>query len=254
MPATLAPLLAVHISANVLLPAWQIFGYVGLAAFLLLGSWKIREEEVSRVALMTAAFFVASSIHIRFGPASVHLLLNGLVGLMLGRRACLAIPVGLLLQAVLLGHGDLLNLGVNSCIIIPPALAAGWLFRAGAERRPAGWCEASIAVSYVLLPWSVLLIAPVAVGLRQAKQRMSLADEFRGGLFAGSGCVMLAVILQAVVLVAGGNEDWRVLAALSVAAHVPVAILEGIIVGFAAEFVSRVKPELLSVLHEPLGV
>jgi ABC-type Co2+ transport system permease subunit len=59
----------------------------------------------------------------------------------LGRRAALAIPVGLLLQAVLIGHGGFTTLGVNSCLMVLPALLAGLLFaglcRLPGLRRPA---------------------------------------------------------------------------------------------------------------------
>ena len=49
--------------------------------------------------------------------------------MVLGWRAGLAIPVGLFLQAVLLGHGGISTLGVNACVMTLPALAAGGLFR-----------------------------------------------------------------------------------------------------------------------------
>src|SRR5207302_5573020 len=88
-----------------------------------------------RIALLTAAFFVASSMHIPVPPASVHLLLNGLVGVILGWRAPLAIAVGLLLQALLLGHGGFLAVGVNTCVVTVPALVAWALFR-GVNRIP----------------------------------------------------------------------------------------------------------------------
>ena len=51
-----------------------------LVLLALFAAWRIREDEIPRVALVTAAFFVASLIHVRVGPTSVHLLLNGLVG------------------------------------------------------------------------------------------------------------------------------------------------------------------------------
>src|SRR5437879_733623 len=93
---------AVHIAGGVL--SWPTlaagFALIGLLA--LVAAWRIREDEVPRVALLTAAFFVASSIHIRLGPTSVHLLLNGLVGVILGRRAPLAILIGVTLQALLI--------------------------------------------------------------------------------------------------------------------------------------------------------
>src|SRR5262249_15470636 len=76
------------------------------------------------------AFFIASSIHVPIpgSPSSAHLLLNGLVGVLLGWRAALAIPIGLFLQATLLGHGGFLALGVNSFVMTLPALLARWTF------------------------------------------------------------------------------------------------------------------------------
>ena len=61
---------------------------------------------IPRIALMTAAFFVASLIHVPIGPTSVHLLLNGLVGVLLGWRSALAIAVGLLLHGLPGGETD----------------------------------------------------------------------------------------------------------------------------------------------------
>src|SRR5262249_28062609 len=89
---------AVHISDGFLSPEWLAGGLVIAGLLALVGAWRLREEEIPRIALLTAAFFVASSIHLRVGLTSVHLLLNGLVGVLLGWRACLAIPIGLLMQ------------------------------------------------------------------------------------------------------------------------------------------------------------
>src|SRR5436190_4012331 len=118
-------LLAMHISDGVLAAPWLAGGFALAGLLAVVGCWGMRDEEIPRVALLTAAFFLASSLHIKVGPSSVHLLLNGLVGVLLGWRAALAIPVGLLLQAVLLQHGGLASLGVNSCVQVVPALAAG---------------------------------------------------------------------------------------------------------------------------------
>src|SRR4051812_20489571 len=130
-------LLAVHIADNVLDLPWLLGGFAVAAVLVWIGSWRIRDEEIPQVALLTAAFFLASSIHLPLGPGSVHVLLNGLVGVVLGRRACLAIPIALLLQCLLLQHGGLYALGVNSCVMTLPALAAGGLF-AAVGRWP-GW-------------------------------------------------------------------------------------------------------------------
>ena len=121
-------LLAVHISSGVLANPWWVGGFVGMAVLLLPALWRVSDAEVPRIGVLTAAFFVASQIHFRVGPTSAHLILNGLVGVTLGRRAPLAITVGLVLQALLLQHGGLDSLGVNACIVGVPAVLAGWLY------------------------------------------------------------------------------------------------------------------------------
>src|SRR5205814_4022345 len=121
---------------------WLLGGYaaaaalVGAAVLALLrraSADRPLEDEIPRAALFAAVFFVASLIHIRVGPTSVHLLLNGLVGLTLGWWACLVIPAGLVLQAALLGHGDVSTLGVNTCVLLVPALLARGLYRLGMQ-------------------------------------------------------------------------------------------------------------------------
>src|SRR5262249_59126634 len=86
-------LFAVHISDGILAPSWWLAGF-GLTLLLaMVGAWRIRDEEIPRIALLTSAFFVASLIHVRVGPTSAHLLLNGLMGVVLGWRAAPGLPV-----------------------------------------------------------------------------------------------------------------------------------------------------------------
>src|SRR5437867_8034348 len=106
----MAPL-AVHISDGVLAWPWWVGGLVLAAGLVVAGARRLADTEIPRLALFTAAFFVASLIHVKVGPTSVHLLLNGLVGVVLGWRAGAAIAVGLFLQAVLVGHGGFSPLG-----------------------------------------------------------------------------------------------------------------------------------------------
>ena len=140
------PLFAVHISDGVLAPATIVAGFLAAGLLLIPALVRIRDEEVPRIALLTAAFFVSSSIHVKAGPTSVHLLLNALVGVVLGRRAPLAILVGLVLQAALLAHGGFTTLGVNTAVIAGPALLANSLFKSMIGRRPtarrAAWAGA----------------------------------------------------------------------------------------------------------------
>ena len=88
-------LFAVHISSGVLANGWIIGGFIGLAILLLPAFWKLTEDDIPRIGVFTAAFFIASSLRIPLGFASVHLVLNGLIGVTLGRRAMLAVAVGL---------------------------------------------------------------------------------------------------------------------------------------------------------------
>ncbi|HLJ92594.1 MAG TPA: CbiM family transporter [Gemmataceae bacterium] len=216
MPDMLGTLLwAVHISDGILAWPWWSGGLALAALLALFGAWRIRDDEIPQIALLSTAFFVASSIHVRVFPTSVHLLLNGLVGVILGRRAALAIPVGLFLQAALLGHGGFLTLGVNSCVMVLPALMAWQLF--------------------ALLGCLPLL-----------RQRW-----FTIGLLIGSTATLATVLLNSLVLAWGGQESWRTLAQLVLLAHLPIVAIEGIVVGFTVRFLAQVKPEMLGlVLHE----
>ena len=216
------PPLAVHISNGVLEPSWLLGGWIALALSLAVALWRIDEREIPRIGVLTGAFFVASSIHIPIGSISVHLLLNGLVGVILRRRAALAIAVGLTMQALLLSHGGLTTLGVNFCVQAILAYLCGGLFNAFvALRRPR-------------LP------------------------GFGLGLALGTGCAALTVLLHVTVLYFGGRGDWTVLAGISLVAHLPVIALEGIGVGFAVRVLAKGKPEWLGLRppaddHSPGG-
>jgi cobalt/nickel transport system permease protein len=216
MPAVLGlPIWAVHISDGVLAWPWWSSGFALAALLALIGAWRVRDEEIPQIALLTAAFFVASLIHVRVPPTSVHLLLNGLVGVVLGRRAALAIPVGLFLQAALLGHGGYSTLGVNSCIMVLPALLA----------------------------WQMFAVLQSIPFLRQ--------KWFTIGLLVGMSAVLATVILNSLVLAWGGQEDWRILARLVFLVHLPIVVIEGIVLGFSISFLAQVKPDMLKLTLVP---
>lgn len=233
---------AVHISAFVLTGPWIVGGFVGMVILIIIGLWRISENEIPRVGLLTAVFFIASSIHLPVGGiTSVHLVLNGLVGVVLGRRAAAAIPAGLLLQATLLGHGDLSTWGINSCIMTMPALVAGPMLRSALKSQRHGVAEATLVLSWCLYPWSLTVIAPLAF----AEKRLQTTIEFRGGFAVGFVTVFLSAALNSLVLALGGIENWAPVAWLTLAVHLPVAIVEGFVVGSVVKLLLRVRPELL---------
>lgn len=273
------PVWAVHISDTVLSPEWQVGGFLLAGLLALFGAWRIRDEEIPQTAVLASAFFVASLIHVKVPPTSVHLLLNGLVGVVLGRRAALAIPVGLFLQYLLIGHGGITTLGVNSCIMVVPALLA-WVLFTALNRLPwqrwqlmrsglvAGcafvWTLSLVAgcallitsrrhqeidfswlsqvVFHPLMLGVVLVYALLAVVI---ERQLENAPEFPLGLVVGAMTVLLTVALNTLVLVWGGQEDWRSLALVLFVAHLPIAVMEGIVVGFTVGFLARVKPAML---------
>ncbi|USR89731.1 cobalt transporter CbiM [Phormidium yuhuli AB48] len=87
------------------------------------------QEHIPKTSLLTAAFFVGSLINVPIPPSSVHLLLNGVLGVLLGYYAFPAIVVGLFFQAVMFQHGGLSTLGVNAAMLAFPALLSGSLFK-----------------------------------------------------------------------------------------------------------------------------
>lgn len=196
-----------HIADGVLsAPVW-IGGYcltIGIAAASIK---KIKTEDMPKVAVMTSAFFVASLIHIPLGPTSVHLVLNGLVGIILGPVAFFSIMVGLILQAFLFQHGGITTIGANSLMMGLPALAAYRIFNL---RKKFKW----------------------------------RANEATFGSLAGAAGVFLGTVILALLLVTTGTEFIGV-AKYAALAHLPIIIIEAIVTGFIASFLAKVKPEIL---------
>lgn len=204
---------AVHIADGVLSPAWIGVGLGVMALLLVVGGIDLSEEQIAKTGVFTAVLFIASLIHPPIPGAKVHLLLNGMAGILLGRQVCLAVPVALLLQSLLFSHGGTYTLGVNCTTIGVPALL--------------------VAVLYPVLRQTI--------GLRQRWQRLMI-----GGILGGLG-VILTLILYYLVLRFGSieGEDLQALANIAFVLHVPVLVIEIIVTALLVDFLYRVKPELL---------
>jgi cobalt/nickel transport system permease protein len=209
-------LLAVHLSDGVLAWPWLVAGFGALPCFLWWGLRGLREEEIPRIALLSAAFFVATLIHIPTPPVSTHMLLNGLVGILLGRRAAVAIPLGLLLQATLFGHGGLTALGVNTAIMLLPALLVASLFR---------WCKCNDRFAHARFRWIM-------------------------GCGLGVCGVLGTSVLFFLTLLFGSEEDLSWLAMVAFVLHLPIMIIEGFLTGVTINFLYRVKPSMLCISSE----
>ena len=195
-----------HISDGVLPVSVAVGGYAVSLGLTVWSARKTRNEDMPKLAVMTAAFFVASLIHIPFGPTSVHLIIPGLTGALLGPSAFLSIGLGLMLQSLLFQFGGLTALGANALMMGVPALVCGWMFQTFKG---------------------------------QTTSRQTLV----GGVVGAVGTVLAAIILAG-FLVTGG-EDFFGVAKLALAAHVPVIIIEGAVSALTVGFLARVKPALL---------
>ncbi|MFZ7128339.1 MAG: cobalt transporter CbiM [Desulfobacterales bacterium] len=195
-----------HISDGVLPTSVAIGAYAVSGALIAWSTRHSRSDELPKLAVMTSAFFVASLIHVPFGPTSVHLILPGLTGAVLGPSALLSIGLGLFLQSMLFQFGGITALGANTLMMGLPALVCGWFFM----RLGGGTVRRQAVV---------------------------------GGLSGALGVVLAALVLAG--LLVSGGEDFFGVAKIALLAHVPVILIEGLVSAFTVGFLARVKPELL---------
>ncbi len=206
-----------HISEGVL-SAPVLIGCGALAAGgVAVGLRRLDEKTMVQTAVVSSALFVATLIRVPVGPSSVHLVLNGLAGMLLGWRAFPAFAVAFFLQALLFGVGGFSTLGVNIVMMATPGVALG------------------------------LMLRPIA-------QRAGPRRAFLAGVIAGAASILFAGLILALVMITTG-EEFRAAAGLVLAAHVPVMVIEGLVTGGAVGFLRRVRPEALGIesrLLEPV--
>jgi cobalt/nickel transport system permease protein len=173
------------------------------------GLKKVDYDNIPKVAMLSAAFFVASLIHIPVGPGQVHLLLNGLVGIILGWAAFPALLVALLLQAVMFGYGGITVLGVNTVIMAVPAVLCHYAFK------------------------------PFIYRVESSRLLMVIAAATSVAANIGSS------VLLAMTLYFTNKEFVPVIGAILIA-HVPVLLIEGPLVGAAVVYLKKVRPDIFS--------
>jgi len=171
------------------------------------GLRKIEHEQIPKVAMLAATFFVASLIHVPIGPVSSHLLLNGLMGFLIGWAAFPALLVALLLQAFFFGFGGITSLGANVLNMALPAVAVYYLF----SRR-----------------------------INHASSRQKV---FMTAFSAGVLAIFLTCFTATLTLVASGKEFIGAVTMIYLA-HLPIMIIEGFVTGSVMVFLHKTRPEL----------
>jgi len=194
-----------HISEGVLSAPVLVAGAALTAAGTAVGLRKLDYDRLMTVAILSAAFFVASLIHVPIGPTSVHLIFNGLLGAVLGWASFPAILVGLLLQAILFQFGGFTVLGVNTFDMAAPAVICFLLFR------------------------------PL---LRRTGKARSI-----GAFLCGSVSVLLAALFTSTAL-GLTEEGFRHAAEVLLVAHLPIMLIEGFLTVLVVGYLTKVQPEI----------
>jgi cobalt/nickel transport system permease protein len=196
-----------HISEGVLAAPVLAAGAVLTLAGTAYGLKKLDPDRIPQTALLSSAFFLASFVHVPVGPTSVHLVLNGLMGILLGWTAVPAILIALALQAVLFQYGGLTGLGVNTFNMAAPAILVHFVF--------GGWIRSETAA------------------------RAGLA-----GFLAGASAILVSGLAMGLSLDLSG-QSFRTVALAAIAAHLPVMVIEGLITMALVQFLRKVRPEVL---------
>ncbi len=183
---------------------------VGWAATIVgtgIGLRRMDYERVPQVALLSATFFVVSLIPIPLGATSVHLVLCGLMGLILGWAAFPAVLVALILQSLIAGVGGPTTLGINTTVMAVPAVVCYGLFRRAVHAR---------------------------------SETVTFAAAFAAGALA----VLIGALLNALALVLA-EEGFQLIAGTAFVVHLLIVPIEGLITAVAVVFLRKVRPELL---------
>ncbi len=194
-----------HISEGVLSGEILAVGAGLSVGLVILAVKNIKNEQIPKIAALSAVFFLASFIHIPIGVTSIHLLLAGFVGAFLGFGAVVAILVALFLQGLLFGYGGLSTLGVNTFIMSTPAIVGYFIFHIRTKEKL--WQN---------VKWFMVGFVPIFI----------------------ASC-MLSTVLWI------NGEEFKAVAYLSFISNLPAMAIEGVITLFAINFIQKVAPKFL---------
>lgn len=205
-----------HISEGVL--PWPVLltGGVIAIAGTTVGLKIMDDDRIVGVGIFSSVFFIASLIHVNIGPANVHLILNGLVGLLLGWAAFPAILVALILQALFFQFGGITTLGINTVNMAVPAVLCFYFFGHLIGKNH-----------------TITMVAAFATGFLS---------------------VFLGTVLLGLSLFFMGKNLWEV-STLVILAHIPVMVIEGVVTVFCVAFLKKVYPALLPgiLMYKPVN-
>lgn len=166
---------------------------------------KTYEEKITLTAACSAMFFLATFIHIPLGVTQIHLLLVGVIGIFLGWSSFLAIAVALILQALLLGYGGIVSVGVNLFIMAMPAALVGVFYHLAFVQK--------------------------------------LNDKIRFFMVGFLGAFFSTLFLTAVLYFSKEQYEWAAYTIFSV--NIVTMLVEGIVSMFLLLFIQKTYPKIL---------
>lgn len=167
---------------------------------------RLDADQLPQAAVLGAVLFVAALVHVPVGPTSVHLLLSGLAGLILGWTAVPVLAVALTLQLVFFGFGGVTSLGVNIVDMATPAL---------------------------------IVAATMGPLLRRSRHHFLV-----GALSGFLGVALTAVMVCSAIALSG--SEYRPALGIVAMTYLPLALVEAVVTGAAITLLVRVKPEVLA--------
>ena len=206
-----------HISEGVAPIQVAVAGAAIAAAGVAAGLRRLEDDRIPRAAIMASVLFVSSVVvRLPVGPSSVHPLLGGLTGILLGWVSVPVFLVSLFLQALLFQFGGVTTLGVNTVVMGFPVVAAWYICR---------------------------------VGLKRAR---GAGAGFFWGFTAGFSAYLLSFVLWASALFACGRHLGAI-AGIALVPNIVVAVAEGAFTGFVTQFLLKVYPAVFGISPRPQG-
>jgi cobalt/nickel transport system permease protein len=182
-------------------------GAVAAAAGTFVGLRRLDEEQIPKAAVLGSAFFIVATIQVPMFGSSVHLILSGLMGLVLGWGVFPVVLVGLILQMAFFSIGGPTVLGLNTVIMALPGVICYYLFGAAAR----GTARTIV---------------------------------YAAGFAAGSLGVVLGALLSSSALLFS-DRSFTFIAGGFLALHLVVALIEGLVTGSVVVLLRQVRPEVL---------
>ena len=168
---------------------------------------ELKNEDISITGVASAMFFIASFIHIPFGVTQIHLILLGVIGILISWSSFVAIFAALTLQALLLGYGGVVSIGVNLFIMAMPAVLVHYLYHSSFIQK--------------------------------------LNDKVKFFIVGFSGTFFATLFLTAILYFSKEEYNYAAYSIFSV--NIVTMIIEGIVSMFLLLFIKKVYPQILKV-------